>query len=73
MASVFQSIPKERILLETDAPDLPIVGHRHGSPVHLPKIGGALAEVLGFSELALQQLSTQNAHRLFDYDFSQSN
>ncbi len=73
VASVFQSIPKERILLETDAPDLPIVGHRHGSPVHLPQIGGALAEVLGFSELAIQQLGTQNAHRLFDYDFSQSN
>ena len=71
--SVFQSIPKERILLETDAPDLPIVGHRHGSPAHLPQIGRVLAEVLGFSELALQQLSTQNAQRLFDYDFFQSN
>ena len=73
VVSVFQSIPKERILLETDAPDLPIVGHRHGSPVHLPQIGRALAKVLGFSELALQQVSTQNAQRLFDYDFFQSN
>ncbi|MEE2820355.1 MAG: TatD family hydrolase [Pseudomonadota bacterium] len=73
VVSIFRSIPKERILLETDAPDLPIGGHRHGSPAHLPQIGRTLAKVLGFSELALQQLSTQNAQRLFDYDFFQSN
>ena len=73
VVSVFQSIPKERILLETDAPDLPIAGQRSGSPTHLPQIGRALAEVLGSSESALQQLSTQNAQRLFDYDFFQSN
>ena len=73
VVSVFQSISKERILLETDAPDLPIAGHRQGSPAHLPQIGRGLAEILGFTEMALQQLSTQNAQRLFDYDFFQSN
>ena len=73
VVSIFQSIPKERILLETDAPDLPIVGHRHGSPAHLPQIGRGLAEILGLTETAFQQLSTQNAQRLFDYDFFQSN
>ena len=73
VVSVFQSISKERILLETDAPDLPIAGHHLGSPAHLPQIGRGLAEILGFTETALQQLSTQNAQRLFDYDFFQSN
>ena len=73
VVSIFQSIPKERILLETDAPDLPILGYRHGSPAHLPQIGRGLAEILGLTETALQQLSTQNAQRLFDYDFFQSN
>ena len=73
VVSVFQSISKERILLETDAPDLPIAGHHLGSPAHLPQIGRDLAEILGFTETALQQLSTQNAQRLFDYDFFQSN
>lgn len=73
VVSVFQSISKERILLETNAPDLPIAGHRLGSPAHLPQIGRDLAEILGFTETGLQQLSTQNAQRLFDYDFFQSN
>jgi TatD DNase family protein len=71
--SVFQSIPRDRILLETDAPDLPIAGEQEGSPAHLPLVGRALAGILGLSESALQQLCTQNAQNLFDYDFSQSN
>jgi TatD DNase family protein len=73
VVSVFQSIPQDRILLETDAPDLPFAGEQEGSPAHLPLIGCALAKDLGFSESALQQLCTQNAQNLFDYDFSQSN
>ena len=73
VVSVFQSIPKERILLETDAPDLPIVGEQEGSPAHLPLVGRALSQELGLSERALQKLCNQNAQNLFDYDFSQSN
>ena len=71
--SIFQSMPRNRILVETDAPDLPIAGEQEGSPAHLPLIGCALAKDLGLSESALQQLCTQNAQNLFDYDFSQSN
>ncbi len=71
--SVFQSIPKDRILLESDAPDLPIAGKREGSPAHLPLIGRVLAQELELSESALQLLCTRNAQTLFDYDFFQSN
>ncbi len=71
--SVFQSIPKNRILLESDAPDLPIAGKQEGSPAHLPLIGRVLAHDLNLSETALQQLCTRNARNLFDYDFVQSN
>lgn len=68
--SVFQSIPTSRLLLETDAPDLPIAGERQGSPAHLPMIGRALARDLELSESVLQRLSTQNAQRLFGCDFA---
>ena len=68
--SVFQSIPTSRLLLETDAPDLPIAGERQGSPAHLPMIGRALARDLGLSESVLHRLSTQNAQCLFGCDFA---
>lgn len=69
--NVFQSMPRNRLLLETDAPDLPPLGHLEGSPAHLPLIGQSLALDLNLSVSALQQMSTQNAQALFDYDFAQ--
>ena len=68
---VFRNMPTHRLLLETDAPDLPMTGMVESSPEHLPMIGRSLAVDLGISVPALEQLSYSNACVLFDHDFSQ--
>ena len=68
---VFCNMSTHRLLLETDAPDLPMTGMVESSPEHLPMIGRSLAVDLGISVPALEQLSYSNACVLFDHDFSQ--
>lgn len=68
---VFRNMPTNRLLLETDSPDLPLTGIVEGSPEHLPMIGRSLAADLGISVSALEQLSYSNACVLFDHDFAQ--
>jgi TatD DNase family protein len=68
---VFRKMPTHRLLLETDAPDLPLTGIVEGSPEHLPIIGRSLAADLEISVSALEQLSYTNACVLFDHDFAQ--
>ena len=68
---VFRNMPTHRLLLETDAPDLPMTETVESSPEHLPMIGRSLAADLGVSVPALEQLSCSNACVLFDHDFSQ--
>lgn len=70
---VFRQLPRDRILLETDAPDmLPpddfiIHSLKEGSnhPANLPAIGAALAEKLGMTVENLAELSGRNARRCF--------
>lgn len=68
---VFRNMPTHRLLLETDAPDLPLTGMIEGPPAHLPIIGRSLAADLGISVSALEQLSYSNSCVLFDHDFAQ--
>jgi TatD DNase family protein len=70
---VFRQLPPERILLETDAPDmlppLEIVTHplpgNHNHPANLPAIGHALAAALGLSPERLAEITHRNAQDCF--------
>ncbi len=75
MLDVFRELPPERILLETDAPDMapPEAAITHplpearNHPANLPAIGGALAAVLGTSTWDLAELTSANASRCFGF------
>ena len=66
---VFRQLPRERVLLETDAPDMnppdewlihPLAtGVNH--PANLPAIGAGLAQALGMPASDLAKLTRQNA------------
>jgi TatD DNase family protein len=66
---VFRQLPRERILLETDAPDMlppdEIISHplpeKINHPANLPAIGRALAAALGMEEQELAELTRRNA------------
>lgn len=70
---VFRQLPKDRILIETDAPDMtppeerithPLPDHRN-HPANLPAIGAGLAARLGLSAAALADLTAENFDRCF--------
>lgn len=75
MLEVFRQLPHDRILLETDAPDmlppLEIVTHplpgNHNHPANLPAIGHALAAALGLSPETLAEITRDNAQRCFSF------
>jgi len=69
----FRQLPPERILLETDAPDMlpppawvshPLA-HCCNHPANLPAIGSGLAAALGMPVAALAKLTTNNARECF--------
>ena len=70
---VFRQLPHDRILLETDAPDMlppaEIITHplpeNHNHPANLPAIGHALAAALGMPPEDLAELTRDNARRCF--------
>ncbi len=73
LLEVFRQLPRERILLESDAPDMlppeeiithPLPDHRN-HPANLPAIGNALATELGMSSEALAELTRENFGRCF--------
>ena len=72
---VFRQLPHDRILLETDAPDMlppaefithPLRGN-HNHPANLPAIGRGLATALGMPAEALAELIRDNARRCFGF------
>jgi TatD DNase family protein len=71
MIEVFRQLPTDRILLETDAPDMTppecFITHAlpdgHNHPANLPAIGAALATALGTTAAALAEITTHNADR----------
>ena len=71
VVDVFRQLPPDRILVETDAPDMrppdTLVTHplpeNHNHPANLPAIGKALASALGMSGENLAALTRDNAAR----------
>jgi TatD DNase family protein len=72
MIEVFRQLPTDRILLETDAPDMlppeTFITHplpeKLNHPANLPVIGTALAAALGIPADELAEMTTSNARRL---------
>ena len=72
---VFRQLPPDRILLETDAPDMrpPNAQITHRSPGNinhpgnLPAIGRALATALGMNSEDLARLTRENSARFFQF------
>lgn len=75
VVGVFQRLPPDRIVLESDAPDLrppePFVTHplpgRLNHPANVAATGAALARALGMPAAELAQLTGENAARLFGF------
>ena len=70
---VFRKLPRDRVLIETDAPDMlpPERWITHSSegcnhPANLKSIAEALSDVLGIKKSELAEITTANARRLFD-------
>jgi TatD DNase family protein len=71
---VFRDLPTDRILLESDAPDMlppgEIMTHllpeNHNHPANLPAIGQALAAALGMTAADLAETTRANARRCFN-------
>lgn len=63
---VLRQLPKEAIVLETDAPDLPPHPRRGeaNSPANLPLIVRRVADVRGWSEEETARITTANAERV---------
>lgn len=60
-------MPLQALVLETDAPDMPLHGRqgRRNSPEFLPEVLQALAELHQQEPNAIAEQTTTNAHRLF--------
>ena len=67
MKEVVQSVPMDRILLETDSPYLapvPHRGHRNNS-LYLPQVAEAIAELKGLAKQEVIDITHENALRCF--------
>jgi TatD DNase family protein len=60
-------MPLSTLVLETDAPDMPIAGRQGepNSPLYLPEIAAVLAQLRGVSKEEVAQHTTLNALQLF--------
>ncbi len=70
LVEILPKIPLDRILIETDAPYLtphPFRGKRN-EPAYTRLVVQKIAELLGKSEEEIEQITTQNARRLFDLE-----
>ena len=67
MKEVVQSVPMDRILLETDSPYLapvPHRGHRNNS-LYLPQVAETIAELKGLTRDEVTEITRENALRCF--------
>ena len=67
LVEILPKIPKERLLLETDAPYLAPVPKRgeRNEPAFTSFVAAKMSEILNLSLEEVENLSTQNALRLF--------
>jgi TatD DNase family protein len=63
-----KKMPLESLLLETDAPDMPLFGHQGqvNHPIQLLSIANTLANIRGESVLQIAQMTTKNSQYLFN-------
>ena len=65
-AAAARAVPRDRLLVETDAPDqTPWPRRGRNEPAFLPLVAGALAAVLGMPVAEVDELTSRNARRLF--------
>ncbi len=64
-----RALPREAIVLETDAPDMAVASHRgeRNSPAYLTEVLGALAAVRGEDEAEVARWTTANAEAVFRF------
>lgn len=62
-------LPLESLLLETDAPDMPLFGNQgqRNSPEYLPHVAAEVAALKNISVDRVEDATTENAHRLFNF------
>ncbi|CAM4212227.1 TatD family hydrolase [Arcobacter suis] len=67
LVEILPKIPKEKLLIETDAPYLTPHPHRgeRNEPYYTVFVAQKMAELLQFDEDEIQKLTTNNAKRLF--------
>ena len=68
LRAIVATMPIEFLLLETDAPDQPLHGHRgeRNEPARLPEVCDVVAMLRDESPTAIAAATTRNARRLFD-------
>ncbi|WP_053979563.1 TatD family hydrolase [Marinagarivorans algicola] len=64
-----QALPDEALVLETDAPDMPLSGKQgqRNSPEYVPQIAQALAALRGQALDCVAQYTLYNSRKLFDF------
>lgn len=62
-----KELPLEWLLLETDAPDMPLEGFQHqpNSPLQVVKVAEKMADIRGLSVRAVAEQTQRNANELF--------
>lgn len=67
--SAVAAMPLEALLLETDAPDMPMNGRQgqRNSPEYLPHVVATIAELKNISPEEVITVTTKNAQRLFGF------
>ena len=67
LREVFERVPIERVLLETDSPYLAPPPHRgkRNEPAYVARVAETLAELHGMSTEEVTRLTTENVRRLF--------
>ena len=70
LINVYPKIPKEKLLIETDAPYLTPHPHRgkRNEPSYMSLVADKMSELSEMSTLEIAILSTDNAQRLFKFD-----
>jgi len=67
LRAAVRAVPRDRLLVETDAPYLAPVPHRgrRNEPAHVRVVAQAVAAVRGEPVVAVAEATSANAYRLF--------